>query len=1142
MRYLFSAQSINEPRRCARAFQGRPTSVLAAIFLGVLLLLGHASPAWSAVPCSPVVGRLASVQGDIEVQRSSATHWRPARLNEAVCQGDSVRAGEHSRAELQLVNEAVLRLDQNSVVRLTDIVTAPKKRSFFSLVRGALQSFSRHPRHFTINTPYLNGSIEGTEFAFRVGHDRTTLTVFEGVVVAANRHGSVRVTRGHAAVAQKGQAPQLRTVVHPRNASEWTMYYPPVLALGVPSAPTFQSLRTVPPAARNADYYLKRAALLLSVGQVNEARADIDRALRMNPKAGLAYALRSVIEVVANERTKALNDARHAVALSPRSAAARIALSYAQQAKFEIKAARDTMRIATAQHPKDALALSRLAELELMLGNRAGALADARKAAVIEPQLSRTQVTLGFAALADFHRKQARAVFKKAVVLDSADPLAHFGLGLSEISLGQLKKGTGDIEVAVGLDGRNALFRAYLGKAYFAEKRGPLAAQQFQISEQLDPRDPTAYLYGGIQKQTDNNPVGALRDVQKSIALNGDRAVYRSRLLLDKDRAARGTSLSRVYRDLGFAQLGVNEAAQSLSIDPANASAHRFLSDTYQGIRRRGIARLSDLLQAQMLQTVNIDPLQPSISQANLNIVTLGGPANAGFNEFTSLFDSNQAKVDVAGFGGTQDTRSGELVASGLYGPYSLSAGAFSYQTDGWRPNNALNEHVQNIFTQVAITDSLNVQAEFQHLTSRAGDLAFNFDPNNFDPTENVQRRVSTARFGLRYTPTVHSTFLVSYIHNNAIGTKVTDQFLAPDPFYHISPTLAQTEKDADNGDQVGVQYILQHHWRNFVLGASMNNTKIQNNTNIQITHPIFGLLYHSQSLLKQQVTDPKAYAYAYIKTARSVTWTLGASYQDYQEGGLTVSSFNPKLGVQWQITKGVRLRAAAFQVVKPALANDRTLEPTQIAGFNQFFDDINGTKSRRYAFGVDWQVNPDVATGAEFTWRKLSQPVYDGTTSSWLSGTHHEQKHRLYLYWTPSARVAMRTNLTYDLFTAQPGYETQFGNLPERVKTISLPIGVRYFASTGWFAGASWTFVHQRVVRAATSTQGSGSNSFALVDAAIGYRLPRRLGIVSIGVKNLFDRTFRYQDDSYREFGTQPSIGPYFPTRTIFARLAVSL
>ena len=96
----------------------------------------------------------------------------------------------------------------------------------------------------------------------------------------------------------------------------------------------------------------------------------IDRALAQNPRAGLAYALRAVIEVVQNDKATALADAKRGVELEPKATAPRIALSYAQQANFDLKGARDTLLQATATQPQDALAWARLGELWLMFGYR----------------------------------------------------------------------------------------------------------------------------------------------------------------------------------------------------------------------------------------------------------------------------------------------------------------------------------------------------------------------------------------------------------------------------------------------------------------------------------------------------------------------------------------------------------------------------------------------------------------------------------------------------------------------------------------------------------------------------------------------------------------------------------------------------
>ncbi|MCK5383734.1 MAG: FecR domain-containing protein, partial [Gammaproteobacteria bacterium] len=435
----------------------------------------------AAEPCQTVVGRLATVDGQVEVQRTGASNWQAAALGADLCQGDTVRAAARSRATITLVNQAVLRVDQNTAMRLDNISGVTEERSVLSLLKGAFQSFSRKPRGFEVNTPYLNGSIEGTEFVFRVDDGQSELTVLEGTVIASNSQGDVSVTGGESAVAEQGKAPTMRTVVRPRDAVQWSLYYPPVMAAGGQAqggAPDVQAS-------------LQNAASLLSVGRVDEAQASIDDALLQDPNDGLAYALRAVINVVQNNNDQALVDGSKAVEYSPQSAAAKVALSYAQQANYQIPAARDTLLQAVNEQPDAALAWARLSELQLMLGEREQAIAAADKATALAPDLERTQITRGFAALAAFDNTAAKAAFERAITLSSSDPMAHLGLGLAKISDGDVAEGGRDIEVAVALDSNSALLRAYLGKTYFAEKRYPLDSQQFSIAKQLDPNDPT---------------------------------------------------------------------------------------------------------------------------------------------------------------------------------------------------------------------------------------------------------------------------------------------------------------------------------------------------------------------------------------------------------------------------------------------------------------------------------------------------------------------------------------------------------------------------------------------------------------------------------------------------------------------------
>ena len=145
------------------------------------------------------------------------------------------------------------------------------------------------------------------------------------------------------------------------------------------------------------------------------------------------------------------------------------------------------------------------------------------------------------------------------------------------------------IENAVAHDPSSSLLRSYLGKAYFEERRDEPAGKQYAIAKELDPSDPTPWFYDAIRKQLDNRPVEALRDLERVIELNDNRAPFRSRLLLDEDRATRGVSLGADLRRSRLRAAGRRRggARRSRSIRPT-AAAHRFLSDLY---RRRAAAR-----------------------------------------------------------------------------------------------------------------------------------------------------------------------------------------------------------------------------------------------------------------------------------------------------------------------------------------------------------------------------------------------------------------------------------------------------------------------------------------------------------------------------------------------------------------------
>src|SRR5262249_34946513 len=105
-------------------------------------------------------------------------------------------------------------------------------------------------------------------------------------------------------------------------------------------------------------------------------------------------------------------------------------------------------------------------------------------------------------------------------------------------------------------------------------------------------------------------------------------------------------------------------------------------------------------------------------------------------------------------------------------------------------------------------------------------------------------------------------------------------------------------------------------------------------------------------------VRHRNAWAYANATPLNGLRATLGLSFDDLRSGVVSRDKLNPKTGLSWEPLPGTTLRAAYFQTLKRTTVGGQTIEPTQIAGFNQLFDDVNATLARRWGAGVDQKIN----------------------------------------------------------------------------------------------------------------------------------------------------------------------------------------
>jgi outer membrane receptor protein involved in Fe transport len=257
-------------------------------------------------------------------------------------------------------------------------------------------------------------------------------------------------------------------------------------------------------------------------------------------------------------------------------------------------------------------------------------------------------------------------------------------------------------------------------------------------------------------------------------------------------------------------------------------------------------------------------------------------------------------------------------------------------------------------------------------------------------------------------------------------------------------------------------------------------------------------------------------YAYSQVDYPRNVTWTVGASADLFEDGARDRDQFNPKFGVLWNPFPATTLRGAVFRTLKRQLISSQTVEPTQVAGFNQFFDDPSATEAWRYGIGVDQQFSPNLFGGAEYTKRDLDVPFRDTATNEILETGEDEERARAYLYWTPLSSLAASAEYQYEEFKRSP--ENPGEESIVEVDTHRFPLGIRFFHPSGFSAGLKATYFDQDGL---FGTGGGGylpgDDQFWVVDAAVSYRLPKRYGLITVEVKNLFDEEFKYQDMEYR-------------------------
>jgi tetratricopeptide (TPR) repeat protein len=1121
--------------------------------------------------------RIVELQGTAEVAAATATTWMPARTNQILRPFDRLRTGANSRMALLWSDRSVV-----SFGALTELEILPPDSAGaqcgLHLLRGIVSFFHRdEPGRIRVITRGAVAGVEGTEFVLAVeaGKDTelATMSVIDGKVRFGNEQATLLMTNGQQAIVEPGKAPVRTAGFIANNVLQWCFYYPAVIEpADLPFTPEEQrvlgeSLNAYRsgdllvalakyPAGRQPGSDAERvyyAGLLLGVGQVEQAEtalASLSVSDASSHPQRVALALRRLISAVKRQPNPA--------AVRPQLATEFLADSYYEQScavpGISLPAALDSARQAVTNSPDFGFGWERVAELEFSFGHTRRALDALDKSLALSPRNAQALALKGFLLAAQNRTGEAIGWFDQALAVDSALGNAWLGRGLCRIRRGDAAGGREDLLVAAALEPQRAGLRSYLGKAYANAGDYPRAARELQLAKKLDPNDPTAWLYSALLNQENNRINDAIRDLEKSQSLNGNRSVYRSQLLLDQDRAVRSANLAGIYRDAGMDDVAVREASRAVNYDYANYSAHLFLANSYYGRGDPNTINLryetpteNEYLLANLLAPVSAGTMSPTISQ----------------QEYSPLFERDRLGVVSS----TEYLSRGAWTQSGAqfgtFENFSYAVEGFYRSDPGQRVNNDVEQRQLSAALKYQFTPQDTVYLQVKQYEADSGDLSQHYSQSMANPAARVNED-QTPIVGLGYhhewSPGVHTLLFATRLEDSlSVTNPAGPTLLAFVPFGTVTSLPKITMHEHLANDLTIYSGELQQIWEGPVH-TTIVGTRIQygdsDASNVQNTPSTLAFLFPGPptKAAQQDVSSLfrriSAYGYHQWQIFEPLQLIGGVAYdrltfpENFQTAPIsgtdqTVDQVSPKAGLIWTPLDNTTFRFAYTRSLGGAsLDQSYQLEPSQVAGFIQSYRSIipesvvgpvPGAKFETFGFSLEQKFSTRTYLGVsgELLNSDVQQTVgafdysFLATPPIALSGLHENlnyQEQSLFITvnqlvgenWSLGARYRLSQAVLNENFVDVTNTSLGSGSIQpkQRLEGVlnQVDLLVVYNHPCGFFVQPE---AHWYAQNNSGYNPGEPGANFWQFNAFIGYRFPRRKAEITLGFLNITGQNY---------------------------------
>jgi tetratricopeptide (TPR) repeat protein len=904
--------------------------------------------------------------------------------------------------------------------------------------------------------------------------------------------------------------------------------------------------------------------MAIMVGKAPQARTILESALQQWPQDTMARCQLAQIYLVQNHKERARQEAAQALSRAPSSPLVLLTTALVNIAYFDLPAASQHLQEALAADQRFVPAYVYLAKIQLGGNYLDRAWNTIGRALKLAPREAEVLTLAGFIRLAFRDYQAAKEYFGRAVAANPGLGEPHLGLGIYYFRYRQMDRGLAEMLTATLLEPRISLYQSELGKALYQVRAFDKALQVYDYAKTLDKNDPTPYLYKGIALTDLNRPAEAVQEIDRSIVLNDNQAVFRSRIMLDRDQAVSNYNLARAYTELGLGDWAYSKAVTSVAKSPTESSAYIFLANSYLATGQRLASAETAFLLYRLL------------SPANQSTFSL-------YNDYTPMFEMPYWRGLVqGGIGAWQEhqriTADSVEVYGGLPG-LAFDVGGFYSGDRGFRARNADN-------TNYTITGLLKAEPTVKHsllfnytyYDDEAGDNSNlnDYRYNNLPYYRQYYRdRVLELGYVYRFNP---NATLLTYYNYSTVDSRTKDFNFGSgtSPFTYPPFVIAPGFTQVDSGYNT---YNFKEYLMN-EISHETNNAQVQQQLIIDNHTFIGGFDYFSGHLKFRSTDQYDEFLLNYYNLTSTLLFngvpivtlnnpytltlnipfstTLKNDYQPPERSStfylLDYWHFNPHLMIEMGVVKDIA-KSSRVGFATPVynnkwggrfgvnyLVNDQhtlrlalqehvtthflslspSLIPPEVASFPWQINVDDGSQVREAGFAWEAQWTPKTFGVLRFDVHRISVPLYQVDTD--LAEYRVQWMWKRYL-----ASYTLNQIISRYFGLSLSGWVKKIDpNFPgsHDYKEYAGAGQIIFWHPSGFRAGFGSIFGKQDLTN-------RGDNLFGILNASMGYEFPGKRGLATLDFGNILNRHFYLQ----KEFVTSDT---FFPARSIMFKLAL--